>query len=410
MQEQLKFSDLFKNMKKHLIRTIVLTLVIFIVAFSGLCFLSKNNNYYESKFQLYWTGLEQEKLPNGKSFDYRDIISLSNLKAVKDSDEAFKNIDVDKMYHDDDIDISKNYVLKNENDKLSGYIYNYKITVKESYFDNKGDAAAFVKELIDSTTYDVAYQQIVNYSIPNYFENMNEETEYTEIVNQMAQQVKLNNTVLDAFILEHSGKQVYDFEKNKTIADLKAEFDSFLKNNDYNYFAYEIKEKNYVRNLETAKETLTKRKKVVESRIEKNQLQIDALNSIMSGSASIETNDIPMTLKKLVLENVDLNYELQYLNTAIVSATYNDEFNLEVNEFLDNLMMYKNEIEKAYKAINNETLTLRYDTNKIVVRRGRGFTTNLIFSIGGTVFVMFAVIFITTYYDHKKGITTVTDK
>lgn len=138
--------------------------------------------------------------PDGREFNYRQLISDANLNAVKNSDEAFKYIDVS--------DLGISLVEKTETDaqnKITSRIYT--LRVKVSAFDTKGLAAKFIdavartpeKEIrtwVDKYSRDIEF----NYGTKSGYER---KVEYIETaLNSLKDRFNKINGVSDAALVQ----------------------------------------------------------------------------------------------------------------------------------------------------------------------------------------------------------------
>ncbi len=107
-----------------------------------------SREYYESTFSINITTNEDGMLvyPDGTLHNFRDLVSLSNLKAVKEVDEALYSFDVGEMRNSGGISISMN---KDD----AGVTYT--LRVKASYFKSSAEAASFISEIAESPVRDI---------------------------------------------------------------------------------------------------------------------------------------------------------------------------------------------------------------------------------------------------------------
>lgn len=83
--------------------------------------------------------------PDGREFDYRQLVSKENLKAAKESSGTFKNVDLDGL----NISIAQNAKAEGETKVV------YTLSVKASAFSSKGVAADFVTAVANTCKYQV---------------------------------------------------------------------------------------------------------------------------------------------------------------------------------------------------------------------------------------------------------------
>lgn len=105
---------------------------------------------YRVYFSMEYPG-KSSVYPDGKTFRFQDMVSLEYMQAVKDSDERFANIDVEKISENDGVAISSTSVLK-ENESSAKLttnekLYEYWFVAKANYFPDEDTANAFLRAL-----------------------------------------------------------------------------------------------------------------------------------------------------------------------------------------------------------------------------------------------------------------------
>ncbi len=106
---------------------------------------------------------------DGSTFNFYDVISESNLLAVKKTNSDFSGIDVSKAIKNSGISISVNgYQNSTTNEFVAFTPITYTLSGKLSYFGNQDTATKFVKAVIDSTK-EKAEAAVQKYSINNLF-------------------------------------------------------------------------------------------------------------------------------------------------------------------------------------------------------------------------------------------------
>ena len=92
-----------------------------------------------------------ERYINGKIFDYASVVSKARMQEVKDSNEEFAKINLDKIIKNNAISVTRNVTFDTDaNDKnvTSTKSINYTINAKARYFPNKEVGKHFIQELI----------------------------------------------------------------------------------------------------------------------------------------------------------------------------------------------------------------------------------------------------------------------
>ena len=398
------FGDLFRNLRNKWKITLLVGLVTLIVACSGLMFVSHGKNTYVSKFQADWPGIGSEKYPNGRPFKYKQLVSLENLEKVKNSNDEFKNIDVVDMFNENAITLEYIPEEKINGKPEFGYNYFYTLTIKQSYFANKNQAIQFVRQIVETDTFNKAKDEISNYKILNYFDNQTDKTEYPEMLSNITQQISLQKSILDAIISQSSPDFVFDEENNKTLAELRSEYNAFLTYNDYSRFELEMKNNKYVRNLDTFRDEFQTRLDTINLEIEKNNRKIIALKDL--GYTQVGQDNVPQMIADLTLRNEDLKWQKEYIEECLASPNTDtlssSAFEAKVLDYQNTVTSFNKALELAYREVYEPKVMLEYDENKIIKSEGMGFLKIGVFGIVLTVVVEFILSLILTYSINKK--------
>ena len=132
----------FHNWKRLLIILSAVT----VVAACALQFgYNKFKGAYTSTFTYSSTDLKKGEYVDGSTFVHTIITSQATLENVKNSNESFSNINVEKIIKSNDIAISKETV--EANNKVVDYTYT--LSIPSKYFSNSTQA----KEFIDKIAY-----------------------------------------------------------------------------------------------------------------------------------------------------------------------------------------------------------------------------------------------------------------
>ncbi len=106
---------------------------------------------YQMYFTMEYPG-KSSVYPDGTTFRFQDMVSLEYMQAVKDSDEQFANIDVEKISENDGVTINSTSVLKDDDTSSSSLttnekLYEYWFVAEAKYFPDADTANAFLRAL-----------------------------------------------------------------------------------------------------------------------------------------------------------------------------------------------------------------------------------------------------------------------
>ena len=130
-----------------------------------------------------YTDSDTIRFIDGTLFNPYDLTSKANLEKVKNNNEKFANIDIDRIAKEGAITITKNVTYYNENDSSSANI-NYSIQAKAKYFGSDDLGKDFIYDLINlaqglSTEAINSYQ--ANSSFTENFASMNFERQINQL-------------------------------------------------------------------------------------------------------------------------------------------------------------------------------------------------------------------------------------
>lgn len=133
MEKGLTISELFKRIVKKKIIFSILFICFSIVLFLSFEF-GFNRNYKNYEIEFAYNDLDISGLDT--TFDYRSLTTLNSLKYIKESDDKYKDIDVEEI-------IDKNAVQIQMDEEM------YHIEIKAKYFDSYDIAKEFIYDLIN---------------------------------------------------------------------------------------------------------------------------------------------------------------------------------------------------------------------------------------------------------------------
>lgn len=288
---------------------------------------------YSSTFSYSSADLSQEKYADGSSFYYRNLISSSNLEAVKSTDEKYASINVQSILESNAITISSN-----------GDNNTYTITLGYKFIKDVGLAKSFIGDIAKSalvkdsqivangdygsslTLYDNAetFEQQVNYLnreanflIESYKSISDNSNISVSVANKAtANSEKVSLLMGDDFV----GKM-----------NLRISSNGYVKN-------YEVQE---AKNYEITKEQLIQEKTLNENKIAALEVEISNISTeaaISSFSKEVET---------LVFRNIDIQHEIESIDKKIANKGKTPEEIPGYNAFAEDLSNYRSKLNSA---------------------------------------------------------------
>ena len=155
---------------------------------------------------------------DGSTFNSYDLTSRENIQKIKDSNDKYTGIDVDKIVNKNAIMVTKNVSYYNENDPNSLNI-SYTISTKASYFPNDDVGKAFVYDLINLPK-NISSEAISNYNAISFFtdnfDSLSFEKQIVQISNQFSSNdqvlVSLSDTFGSTVVGNNQGNKIYEIQ------------------------------------------------------------------------------------------------------------------------------------------------------------------------------------------------------
>lgn len=233
--------------------------------------------------------------PDGTAFYYTDIVALTTLKKVKNSNEAFEGIDVDDMSKRNRISIERTI---NETANNSGtYESNYKLTVKANYFSDQTVARDFLEALTKTPTDHLGLMNI-DYGV--YIDSARSAPDYIKEISQLIAQLEYLLERYSTFVSLYNDLSI----EGKTLRSYAQEINSYLNDSA----ALEILQAEVRRNAYLKSEELIERYEIeldqLQRRYDIAKKTLDNLLLVKEGSESLSVSSaaIIKTQSDLVAE------------------------------------------------------------------------------------------------------------
>ena len=194
----LSLLDIIKLIWKRKILVSIITLIVLIISLLLILFwYNPNNATYQSDFELTFSGSDQDIYPTGKKFNYRDIVSLDRLNKIKQSNSKYSKINIDKLYDENNIRISR--LASSDTTKISN---NYSIVIADSGINDEKVIKDFISDLLKDVTNEI----IVDVNSISYTYNFSEVDNYslyTDVLNFLIYQKDIIINAYENLILTY---------------------------------------------------------------------------------------------------------------------------------------------------------------------------------------------------------------
>ena len=156
---------------------------------------------------------------DGSSFSPSMLISKSNLQSVKDGNEKYKKVNIDNLVEKNNIGITKDMTLMNQDEKKPVYYITYKISATASSFPSDKVGQQFVFDVLNSATI-ISANAVDNYSVIDTFTSNFETLDFSRKIAQIKDQYQAITTTFNKLgedfnkstVASASGEKLYEIE------------------------------------------------------------------------------------------------------------------------------------------------------------------------------------------------------
>ncbi|MDE6586440.1 MAG: hypothetical protein K2K80_07165 [Clostridia bacterium] len=400
MEEESKgisIGEIFKTifLKKWL--ALIVALCITVVGILGIQLLyNRMKEVYTTEFSLRLPGYlngEYYTFPDGTVMHYAEMVSLSELEAVKDSSADFEGIDIYDMAEKGNIEIKRNvYVDDAENSTAS-----FTINVSKKYFKDYETGRKFLTTLISRPVAKYAQTEPNHYVYLDLSKNadtygreislLQSQLNYVLGRFESIQSTYTNNFVAGGRTIKSYVDELNSYKSKNTLNVLagRVEREYILKHDDDSVKKeYELKKINLERELKVARETYEDIKN-------SGTAYLDGATVLKSqrdliGNLEIQLDDVNEFLAKIYATHVDSEFETEY-----VEPEYK-----QLKEYTDML-------EVVVKEMYSKTATVSYfNVNEVISDGGMGLVMSGVISLVLGVVVACVVAYVVGRLELKK--------
>ncbi len=327
---------------------------------------------YSSTFAYSSADLAEEKYADGSNFYYRNLISASNLSAIKASNEKYASIDVDKILDSNGISVSSDTEKKT-----------YTITLGYKYVKDYSIAKSFIDDIEHSAlVHDAALVEKSDYS--NSLKLFDGADTFEQQVKYLAKQADFLTAAYDVIMnnakLPTSAIGQASSNKEKVSLILG---ENFVENTDYTIStkgyvkSYDVQE---AKNYEISKAQLQNEKTL-------NSNKISALNDEIAElkAAGASISELSEKIVDLTLRNADIDFEISAIDNKLANKGKDPSTIDGYTAFVENLANYRSKLATAtddyktvIKAAYIDGASVTYDNSSVIVLNG---TVNIVVNV-----------------------------
>ena len=430
-KQGISIGDIFKKIWHAKITLGVTFVAVMVVGVLGIEYLySKPSEKYTAGLTYNFEGAAEGKYPNGTTFNYQSIISLDNLATIKDSNDSYKDVDINGLVQDNAISIAlvPQEVTSETGESTVTKLNTFTFEASCSYFPNDTIAKSFISDLLNSQyTFAIGLYDAIDYDANLVLANS--ATTYESQITYLNAQAQYILTSYDelkelfgayAYIKNPSESATTPDTISSKITDLTRYFNSV----NINALSAEATEKLYLKGSADNEDNIVQEvynslKSLLET-YNYNQLLVDKLtkqfNELYQNNNIIisSPNDLQTKIEQLVTSNVSIKSQITSLAPKIgyTFTDYNSETNTpaqiektgeptyvfpdesytnKVKEFSLKISEYTNELKEATKYISSTYSNTTFDYPNIIQKTG-GFSIVLNLAVSFVVAVILACI------------------
>ena len=396
------FSILWKN--KYILLGITLGFM-FIGMMMSIFVFMPNQKSYAVPIYISFPGIEENIYPDGSTFTFKDLISNELLDRVREGNEDFSSIDVEKMISKKDI-----YILdiNNSVDEESKRGETYKIYVKAVYFNNVNQAKEFFISLLNEFVLLVNNKSIDSEN--NYLEAYNNSYYDTrlEVLFDKRQDmidgyqlliseygdINVNNKNLSEYLVPLMPNE---HEDSLVLLYLDSIFNEYVPNLDEFKYELELLKNSYLNDIEKNTKLIDEYQICVnESLAISNDADIAPILSVIA--EKIEDN---VRLEKLI-ENID-----NKLNKGFLDESEKENFLSKLNAERIAINNYCAEYNEVVESINIRQVDSGfYSYNVVEVENGISiFEGAILFFVVGLIIGGISIVMVEKFRERKYDVS-----
>lgn len=369
--EGVSIGELIHAVLKKIWWILGISALVTIIALLGTVFVvNPSKVVYEVCFTIDYPEKSDLKYPDGSAFRYLDLIGLENLERAKNSNEKFKNIDIDKLNEGNGLTIQerKSETPQDENKTVPQERF-YILQVKGSYFSDRVQANDFVRALVNVPVENIKdlIEKMDFYVNLNAYNTV---TTYEEKITALKDQKKF---LLDRYdlLIEFLGEDYevsYTEGEKQVTATLRAmrsntslNFNSFveetfrteLKNNQYLFDKSDDNKMRVQIQIEDKKIRIEQNDTLLEVLKKDRDDLIEALSKVDSGAPIGDSalGDYTTRINDLIAENNELQQEINVLEASLNNGG-DAAFNAQEQSF-------RRRLDSEWEKLNGVTATCK---------------------------------------------------
>ena len=322
---------------------------------------------------------------DGSEFNINSLISLDNLKEVKESSNEFVNVNIDAIYEATAFEVSFD----------SSNQFAFTIVINKNYFKNSDQAKKFISKLVELPL-NVTKSLVEKIDNSIYLKQaISEDSTLMEELNNLVNQANhiINEYTLLVNNAEKTGmKSVTIDDKLYALSDLKNVANTKVDKLELQLLINEAELNHYVRNYSSTEVQNALVLKRDSLQYESNQLKdiIDNYHDMMTGGNL--TNTAMNQYVSYLDRKAEVDKELKVYDAYVSSGVDSTPIEAKVTKAYNELKNLTDELTEVQKASYREDLTSVYYEKNSVVTESKRFSTIIIVAISLVAGLLVAII------------------
>lgn len=371
-EEGMSLLDLFKLAfsRKILLLIITLSITLFGILFVEFGY-NKNKKQYYVNYEYVMPGIEEGKYIDGSKFNYQMIISPSSLNTIKESNEEFKSIDVEKLLDKDGIQITCDITRNETTNEITDMKFNLVANVK--FFKSKSQANKFI-HAVANQPYDKTITLLDTIKYDSLLDTYKNSNVYDTKADCLVKQYELLQEQYEELIEKYGDVSTSD---GKKLSAWYKELTLYFTENNVGSLVTELQEKGYVKDFSSYQAELLSQKQKFESDKQFNQDKIDSfINIINSLNPNITTPDMAAyneIITELAVENVEIDRKLATIESQLTNGGSTDPdyqaamraYDAKMEKYDEALIKYTNDYKEVQKDVVTNGSYVSYKNNTV---------------------------------------------
>lgn len=395
---------------------LLIAAVITVAGTLGLYFLGKTNEVYNVSFVTNLPGSQSSasyfEFPDGKTQHFTEAVSYENLEKVKESNAAFGDIDIKKMYEKGDISVRCDISEIVEGSKE--YSVTYMLTAKSKYFKSQTVARDFLSAV---SNYPNEYLKSMKIDYTTALEASNDTIMYDKQLDALQEQIEFINSEYADLISSYGGNFVV--KNGRTLNYFKSRLQAFVDLGEISRLKTNAIENGYLKIDEETGEVNQKAKAKYEAeRYNKererdiaNKALTDALDKLSGNDASGEgsgsaTGVIMIDAQAVIAltsQIARLDKELEEIDNFINNGKIDINFDGQVKDVYNKVKEFTDEFAGISSTVYTTRSAVSYlNTNVIIDEGGRSWVMSLVISVCAAIVLAAIIAYIVGWSLQRK--------